>query len=263
MSAPATPGAARLRGIGVVLTRPRGQSEPVAAALAAAGAQALVFPTLEIVATPLDAASQAGLDALPGAALAIFVSANAVEHGLAAARTRGPWPADVAVATVGLATAAQLRREGFDTVVAPTGRFDSDALLALLPAGSLQGRRVVIFRGVGGREHLRQALAAQGATVHYVECYRRVRPTADARAVRAAVLAGRVQAVQAMSAESLENLVAIAGDDLPWSQVALMVPHPAIARHPAAMAFACAMVVEPGTHALEAALAQLHTAACA
>lgn len=253
----------RLRGVGIVLTRPRSQSEPMAATLTAAGAQAMVFPTLEIVATPLGAASQAALGALPGAALAIFVSANAVEHGLAAARARGPWPAEVPVATVGLATAAQLRREGFGTVIAPTGRFDSEALLALLPEGSLRGRRVAIFRGVGGREHLRQALEAQGAAVHYIECYRRVRPAADARAVRAAVLAGRVQAVQAMSAESLENLLALAGDDLPWSQVALLVPHPAIARHPAAAAFACARVVEPGTPALKAALAALRAGACA
>ena len=261
MSAPTTPGAARLRGIGVVLTRPRVQSEPVAAALAAAGARVIVFPTLDIVPTPLDAPSQSSLEALPGSALAIFVSANAVEHGLAAARQRGPWPAEVPVATVGLATAAQLRREGFETVIAPAGRFDSEALLALLPPGSLRGRRVVIFRGVGGREHLRQSLSAQGAEVRYVECYRRVRPAGDARPVREAVLAGRVQAVQAMSAESLDNLLAIAGDDLPWSQVALVVPHPAIARRPAATAFARALVTEPGTPALEAALATLRPAA--
>lgn len=244
-----------------MLTRPRAQSEPVAAALSAAGARVILFPTLEIVPTPLDAASQSSLDALPGSALAIFVSANAVEHGLAAARTRGPWPAEVAVATVGLATASQLRSHGFDTVIAPAGRFDSEALLALLPPGSLRGQRVVIFRGIGGREHLRQALSAQGAEVRYVECYQRARPAGDAHALREAVLSGRVQAVQAMSAESLDNLLAIAGDDLPWSQVALVVPHSAIARRPSATAFARALVTEPGTPALEAALSTLRAAA--
>lgn len=261
MNTSAASGASRLRGIGIVLTRPRAQSEPVAIALTAAGARVIVFPTLEIVAMPLDPASQSALDALPGSALAIFVSANALEHGLAAARARGPWPEAVPVATVGQATAAQLRQEGFDAVIAPTGRFDSEALLALLPPDSLRGRRVVIFRGAGGREHLRQSLEAQGAEVRYVECYRRIRPVADPRPVREAVLAGRVQAVQAMSAESLDNLLALAGDDLPWSQVALVVPHPAIARRPSASAFARSLVTEPGTPALEAALARLRAAA--
>lgn len=262
MSAPGTGTAGSLSGVGVVLTRPRTQSDSVADALAASGARVIVFPTLDIVPVALGADSQSALDALPGSALAVFVSANAVGHGVAAARARGPWPAEVPVATVGQATAAQLRSAGFDRVLAPQGRFDSEALLALLPRGSLAGRRVVIFRGVGGREHLRRSLEAEGADVRYVECYRRVRPATDPRGLREAMLSGQVQAVQAMSAESLENLIAMAGEDLPWSQVALVVPHPAIARHASALVFARSLVVEaPGAAALVKALEQLRHAA--
>ena len=90
-----------LEGLGVLLTRPRAQAEPVAAQLREAGAEVIVFPTLEIVGTSLSRESEAALASLAEASLAVFVSANAVEHGLAAAVARGPWPGAVRAATVG------------------------------------------------------------------------------------------------------------------------------------------------------------------
>lgn len=250
-----------LDGLGVVLTRPAAQAEPVAASLREAGATVIVFPTLEIVGTPLSAASEAALSTLAEASLAIFVSANAAEHGLAAAAARGPWPATVRAATVGQATAQRLRAAGLPDVIAPTERFDSESLLALIPDSLVAGRRVLIFRGVGGREHLRTALEARGAQVAYVECYRRVRPSTDASRLREAIATGRVDAAQAMSAEALANLVDMAGADLPWQRVALVVPHPAIAASPHAARFGRALVVEGSGAPLIESLSRLRQAA--
>ena len=253
-------GAGPLAGLGVVLTRPRAQCEATAAALESAGARVIVFPALDIVPVALSPASRAVLDGLPAASLALFVSANAAEHGVAVARAAGPWPAPVAVAGVGAATATALRDAGFAHVIAPAAGFDSESLLACPELSDVRGQRVVIFRGLGGREHLRTTLEARGASVGYVECYRRDRPASDPAALLAALERGEVDAVHAMSAETVDNFLALAGRGASWSRVALVVPHPAIARHAAAAPFGRTVVSGHGNASLLEALAQLRKA---
>ncbi len=190
---------APLAGLGVVLTRPRAQAEALARLLEERGARVIVFPALDIVPAPVSAES---LAALPGAHLAIFVSANAVEHGLAAARRAGPWPAPLAVAAVGEATATALRNSGFARVISPQERFDSEALLDCPELQAVAGQNIIVFRGVGGREHLRSTLESRGARVSYVECYRRVRPPTDPVPLQAALSRGAPPPVHALRAES-------------------------------------------------------------
>lgn len=251
--------ARRLEGLGVVITRPGQAAAALAAALAAEGARAIVFPTLEIRPVPSTPAREAALDLLPACPLAIFVSANAVEHGLAAARARGPWPAATRVAGIGEATAERLRNSGFPEVISPAERFDSESLLALPELQAVEGRNIIVFRGEGGRERLKEALEARGARVTYAECYRRERPRSDPREVAAALEKGEVQAVSALSAESLVNFVALLDEAARarLSGVALAVPHAAIGDHPEARRFGRLLVTAPGSRGLADALATL------
>jgi uroporphyrinogen-III synthase len=253
-------GAGPLSGLGVVLTRPRAQCEALAAAIEAEGGRVVVFPALDIVPVELSPESRAALASLKDASLAIFVSANAAEHGVAAARRAGPWPASTAVAGVGQATAAALRDAGFAKVVAPAAGFDSESLLACPELQDVRGKRVLVFRGVGGREHLRSTLEARGASVSYVECYRRHRPASDPAALVAALGRGEIDAVHAMSAETVDNFLTLAGPGVSWSRVALLVPHPAIARHGAAASFGRTVVTGAGTAGLVEALRNLRKA---
>lgn len=250
-----------LRGIGVVITRPRAAAEALAAALAREGARPFVFPALAIEDLPPTPELEAALARLPRAALAAFVSAHAVQRGLAAAARHGPWPQEVAVAAVGEATAAALRAAGFARVIAPRDRHDSEALLALpeLQEPQVRGRDVVVFRGRGGRERLKEGLEARGARVVYAECYERVRPRADASALLEAWRRGEVQAVSALSGETLENFMAMAGEEGARlaARTALVVPHAAIARHPEARRFERVVVAELGAAGVADALAKL------
>jgi len=253
----------RLDKTGIVITRPRAAAEVLAAELLAAGARPFVFPALAIEELPWSDRIAQSLAHLPNASWAVFVSANAVERGLAAASRAGAWPVNVRVAAVGEATAQALHAAGFRDVLAPHERHDSDALLALGPLQDVAGQRVTIFRGEGGRERLKEGLEARGAHVEYIECYRRVRPNADAAPLLGAWSRGEVDAVSVLSGETLENFLAMIGSDGKRlaARTPLLVPHEAVARHRDATLFARAIVTGHGTPALIDAAAHLKTAA--
>lgn len=249
----------RLDGVGIVITRPRPAAEALAAALLREGARPFVFPALAIEDLPPSDELEVAMAALPEAAFAIFVSAHAVHKGLAAAARHGPWPSAPRLAAIGEATAEALRSAGFTAVVSPRERHDSEALLALPELGQVAGRLVVIFRGEGGREHLREVLESRGARVDYAQCYRRVRPAADPAPLLQAWGRGEIQAVSALSAETLDNFVAMIGEEgaRRLGSTTLVVPHEAIAAQAQARRFARVAVAGPGAEGIAAALSPL------
>jgi uroporphyrinogen-III synthase len=94
----------------------------------------------------------------------------------------------------------------------PQSGADSEALLALPGMAGMSGKRVLIFRGEGGRELLGDTLKARGAQVEYAECYRRVRPRTDIGPLLAAWDQAAVHAVTVSSATGLGNLFAMLGE---------------------------------------------------
>ncbi len=106
-------------------------------------------------------------------------------------------------------------------------------MLALPELADVRGKRIVIFRGDGGREELGEALRARGASVDFVACYRRARPESGAAGLHEAFRDGRVDAVTITSSEGLDNLWALADEALraAWRGCPTFVPHPRIADH--------------------------------
>ncbi|OZA10179.1 MAG: uroporphyrinogen-III synthase [Hydrogenophilales bacterium 17-62-8] len=191
----------------VLVTRPLQQAAGLAQAIQAAGGRAYVFPALDIEAVPATELVEP-LAHLAAADLVIFISPNAALYGMAAI---GALPARVQCLAVGPGTARALAGHGVSSVVTPDGQ-DSEALLALPQLHDVAGKRVVIVRGVGGRPVLADTLRQRGATVHFLECYRRMRPQADAAALLAQWQAGGIDAVTVTSAETLHNLAALLGE---------------------------------------------------
>ncbi len=76
-----------LAGMQVLVTRARHQSEPLAALIDAHGGTAIRFPVIDIVAPQDSRAARAAMAKLDDYSLVIFVSPNAVEHGLAHSRS--------------------------------------------------------------------------------------------------------------------------------------------------------------------------------
>jgi uroporphyrinogen-III synthase len=249
-----------LAGRCVLLTRPRAESRRLAARIESAGGSVIVFPTLQTEPVPLSAASREALHALPRHRLAVFISANAVRHGLQLVRTTVGWPATLEAAAVGRATADLLRAHGVRRVLAPQEGADSEALLALPELQQVQGWSIVVFRGVGGREVLADALQARGAQVAYVECYRRVVPTLDPAPVRAALDAGRVDAIVAASAEGVRNLLHMLGAEgqVLLCRVPLVVTHAHIQAAARTLGFEQVHLAADAHDGVVAALARLH-----
>lgn len=198
-----------LAGRRVLVTRPAHQADALCRMIEAAGGCALRFPVLDILPVCDPTTVQTGLARLADYDLAIFVSANAVSHTLAALAPR-PWPTSVAVAAVGSATAQALAAQSLE-VIQPSRGFTSEALLALPVFQHMTGRRVLILRGNGGREHLRATLLARGAEVDYLEVYRRAQSQADPAALLAAWRSDGIDAVLVASGETLHKLLAIVG----------------------------------------------------
>ncbi len=163
-----------LAGCRVLLTRPAEQAEPWRQALAAAGAVAIDYPTIEVGPpsdwAPLDSA----LACLTGYDWLIFTSANAVRF------TWQRWPAGGAppagarprVAAVGQETSRALQALGFAVACVPALESQDGLLAALgdLPAGT----RLLFPQAAGGRDTLASALRARGCTVDVVPASRTV-----------------------------------------------------------------------------------------
>lgn len=214
-----------LAGRTVLVTRPAHQAQGLAERIRAAGGDAFVFPALAIEAVP-HADLAASLARLATADVLVFASPNAACFGMAAIRAAGGLPVAAQVFAVGPGTARALADTGVDGVIVPHGQ-DSEALLALPALQDLAGRRVLIVRGVGGRPLLADTLAARGAQVAFLECYRRACPHADPAPLLARWQAGGVDAVTVASAETLYNLAHMLGEP----GASLLVHTPLFAPH--------------------------------
>jgi uroporphyrinogen III methyltransferase/synthase len=114
----------------------------------------------------------------------ILTSANGVEAADRRLRLRGRAWSDFERArfgAIGPATAEALVRLGVEVTLVPE-EFRAEGLLAALPVGQIQGRRVLVARAGSAREVLPEELSRRGAEVEVAVVYRTVpcAPTPEA-----------------------------------------------------------------------------------
>ncbi|MBV1878589.1 MAG: uroporphyrinogen-III synthase [Pseudomonadales bacterium] len=149
----------------------------------------------------------------------IFTSQNAVEFGLSQIEVYWPqWPESMDWLAVGPATVAALERWGVEAL-SPSQLASSEGLLQLNVLQAPLNSRVLIVRGVGGRELLRDQLLHRGAEVHYLEVYRR--EPVQYNEGFCALLKGEVAAA-VYSVTALLRLVQLIGNEI--SRFRLVVP---------------------------------------
>nr|VFK59486.1 MAG: uroporphyrinogen-III synthase [Candidatus Kentron sp. UNK]VFK68709.1 MAG: uroporphyrinogen-III synthase [Candidatus Kentron sp. UNK] len=201
-------GAGKLTGIGVWITRPAGQAEALARCIEEEGGNTVCLPVIAIA----DIGDRNPVEALPDRLdsfdLAIFVSVNAVRKGIDYVGGVENWPMGVRIAAIGKATKKALEEMGLSCAFEPMPPYNSESLLALpeLHIDAITGSRVIVFRGVGGRALLGEALTARGAWVEYAEVYRRILPQWIGKTP---IPWAQIQVIVVTSGEGIENLFTI------------------------------------------------------
>lgn len=246
-----------LLGKRILVTRPAGQAAGLAARIVACGGEAIRFPLIDIAPTEDWRAVDEAIARLDGFALVIFISPNAVTHGLERLLSRRPWPRNLAAAALGPGTAGMLAQAGIPEVIAPRATYDSEALLSLDPlrVERMAGRAVLILRGNGGRDLLAETLRARGARVECAACYRRAAPT-DGAFVVSLLRNNALDAVSLSSSEGLRNLVKLldTGSRERLAGLPVFVPHRRIAGEAARLALRRVVLTEPADSGLVAGL---------
>lgn len=252
-----------LAGRGIVITRPVHQAQPIAGMIRAAGGRAILFPVLEILdaddLNPLNAL----IDRLDAFDLAIFISPNAVNRTMNLIAARRALPVRLKIAAIGRGSVKALGHFGVTDVIAPAKHSDSEALLALPPLRDVSGRRVVIFRGEGGRELLGDTLMARGASLEYAVCYRRGKPNFDAAPLLKAWARNELHAIVVTSSEGLRNLFEMVGKlgQMWLRNTPLIMPHPRIAETARGLGLGNVVVTEAGDEGIIAGLCEYFGAA--
>lgn len=212
----------------VVVTRPAEQAGPLLQALQQRGYETRHLPLMEIV--PLaddDAAAVSGLRArmmnLDEYRAVIAISVNAAAIGLEWLDRYWPQPPlGVEFYAVGPST-AEVLEHAHVPVHCPAERFDSEGILALpgLQAEVIAGQKVLLWRGVGGREKLASVLRERGAQVDYAELYERREQHYSAAQWQVAL---QDQPLLMLSSTQALDIVCAQRPDLPASIRALILP---------------------------------------
>ena len=198
-----------LSGLGIAITRPIDQAKKLSALIVEAGGTPILFPLITITALENYAQFDATIAQLNGFDMAIFISSNAVAFGMPRVLKSG-LPPNLQFAAIGPVTSQQLQAFGAKQVLTPINRFDSEGLLNLPEMQTVNNKKIIIFRGVGGRDVLAETLKARGAEVTFAECYQRKNPQTNCDALAQLYAQKKLYGIVVTSSEAMRNLLDLA-----------------------------------------------------
>lgn len=202
-----------LRGQSILITRPHQQANILTALIKSLGGEAIRYPAIAIKPIATRQSLPEMLRPHHGSDIAIFISPNAAAL---AARSVALLGSNTQVAAIGPSTAAALQVHGVIVDIHPKAGFTSEALLQDEALQDVVGKKIVIFRGEGGRALLGDKLTSRGANVSYLELYRRELPEPDSgltEQIRDRLISGGISYVVVTSVEGLDNLCTLLDPD--------------------------------------------------
>lgn len=208
-----------LTGLRILVTRPEQRAAAFIKQLQVAGGEALAFPVIAIT-EPDDTHSRStALKNLSRYQFAIFISPTAVEKTFEEVMAL---PDTLKLIAIGKSTARTLKSYGCILAFDTTSN-DSEGLLmqAQMQADQVRHKRILIFRGEGGRELLADTLRERGAEVDYANIYGRSLPATEH--LQSADI-NQLHALCVTSNQSLENLVLLCDDRARLQKLPLFVP---------------------------------------
>ena len=233
-----------LTGIGIAITRPIDQAKKLSALITEAGGTSILFPLIEI--TPLADYGQfeTVISDINDYDWAIFISSNAVQNGMPRLLKQGI-PQTLKFAAIGPVTASELQSFGVKDVLTPLShvqdgdeskvRFDSESLLTLPEMTNVFSKKILIVRGIGGRDVLAETLKAHGAQVTFAECYQRINPQTNCNLLAQLWADKKLHGIVVTSSEAMRYLLDLAGDTNWLRNLTLFVNHARVAELPLKM----------------------------
>jgi len=216
----------------LLLTRPADESVALGGFLAEKGIFSTSLPLLEIVPLATSDTMRQAIEELDRYCAVIVVSKPAARIAVDLLNRFSSQPPCTKWFSVGAATAQILEGRGLD-VSFPAEGDDSEALLQLprlREAITRPDPRVLILRGEGGRELLAERLRELGASVEYLELYRRDLPHYPSATLPSLLEAERLNGLVVSSGQGFEHLHQLAGDAWPrLARLPLFVPSPRVA----------------------------------
>ena len=134
---------------------------------------------------------------------ALFISPTAV---IQTAKLISLSSLKLTIGAIGEATSAALEKAGLNVQLTPGGN-KSESLLQhpLLNAAAIKNKRIIIFKGEGGRDLLTNTLSSRGASVFNANVYKRNIPTNFTPLTNLTLQ--NIDAVLVSSGEGLHNLL--------------------------------------------------------
>ena len=227
------------------------------------GFEAHAIPLIDILPAADPAPLHEAWRGLAFTSLAMFVSANAVQHFFVHKPAGLDWPVTALAASTGPGTTAALQRVGLRAAMIveplPGAGYDSEALWARLQSRDWKGARVLVVRGEDGREWLTDRFREAGAEVRAVAAYRRVAPQLDA--ATQLVLAEAIAHPRRFcwfftSSEAIGHLAGLA-PAANWSRTRALVTHLRIAQAARAAGFGDVLLVDPQPQSVAATMRQI------
>lgn len=212
----------------VLVTRPGEQGIELCSLLERHGIPAYHHPLIDIVADLSDTQLS---DHLNHAHFIIAVSRHAAQCAQQILSNNGiSWPKHAIYLAVGQKTAHYLSKCTQQKVHYPQVS-DSEHLLQLPALNNVEKQNVVILRGNGGRELIKDALVRRGAKVHYSETYKREFIPFDPVSCVSLWKAQQINQIIVTSGEQLDYLCSqLTSDQLAWlNQRELYIPSQRIA----------------------------------
>lgn len=211
----------------ILVTRPEGREKRLISLIKRAGGDTLHYPAIEIEAPPELEIDQLiklrrQLDSFN---MAIFISATAVEQSF---MYFPALPEHFTIVSIGNKTTQALQKQNIHVdIEAPEN--DTESLLGLgaFQMPNIEGKRILIFRGSGGRALLGDSLIRRGAHIRYVETYRRRLPSKEPLN-QARV--DKLDAITISSNNGLDNLITLMQDPSILIDIPLFVPSVRAAR---------------------------------
>ena len=195
----------------ILNTRPKKQGQALSHLIHQLGGIAYDVPTLEIKESNTD-----WIEALPNLTsvdYAIFISANAVEYCFKALhKNKYAWPQQIKVIPIGQATAKILQQYQIKIDNIPLVS-DSEHLLSLMSFYPLQHKKVLLFKGEGGRTLIEEGLKKEQVSLSIFNVYQRTMPFIDTQYINSLWQNDAVDIILLTSEQSIHNLFKLFGPE--------------------------------------------------